>query len=350
MIYNLEMQVKENELLVSHSTFKLGGQARFFAVAEKLSDIPNIVELAEQSRLLLFVLGGGSNCIFGDGLIDKFVVKMNLLGKEILSGRDTEEASSIFVRIASGEILDEVVAWSIDQGLSGLEALSAIPGSIGATPVQNVGAYGSEIKDTLVEVQTYDLKEKRVQVISNEECNFGYRSSIFNTTEKGRYVILSVVLKLSRLPASSPHYPAVRKYFEERGIKQPSGLEIRNAVTYIRWSKLPKPSEIPNVGSFFKNPIVDKDVAEKIKEKFDDFVIFPTDYGKVKVPAGFLIEKASLKGKQFGNFAVYDKNALVITHNGKGTCEELLLVAQGIIDTVKGEFGITLEQEPAIIR
>ena len=349
MIYNLEMQVKENESLAPYSTFKLGGQARFFAVVEKLSDIPQVVELAEQSRLPLFVLGGGSNCIFDDDLIDKFVVQVNLLGKEILSGRDTEEASSILVRIASGEVLDDVVAWSINQGLSGLEALSAIPGSVGATPVQNVGAYGSEIKDTLVEVQTYDLKEKRVQVISNEECNFRYRSSIFNTTEKGRYIILSVVLKLSRLPASAPHYPAVRKYFEEKGIKQPSSLEIRNAVTDIRWSKLPKPFEIPNVGSFFKNPIIDKAVAEKIKEKFADLVIFPTDSGEVKIPAGFLIEKAGLKGKQFGNFAIYDKNALVLTHNGKGTCKELLVVVAEIVDTVKREFGITLEQEPAIV-
>ncbi len=349
MIYNLEMQVKENESLAPHSTFKLGGNARFFAVVEKLSDIPEAVNIAEKNALPLFVLGKGSNCIFGDELLNRFVIQIDLCGKEIVAGDGVDNDGTILIKVASGEMLDDVVAWSIDQGLSGLEALSAIPGTIGATPVQNVGAYGREIKDVLVSVQVFDLKEGNMRLISNEECNFAYRSSVFNTIEKGRYIILSVVLRLSRLPAAPPHYPAVKKYFEERAISNPSSLEIRNAITEIRWSKLPNPKELPNVGSFFKNPIVGKEVADKILEKYAGAPIYSTDSEQVKISAGFLIEKAGLKGKQFGNFAIYEKNALILTHNGKGTFKELLEVRDVIIDTVKNEFGITLEQEPLFV-
>lgn len=349
------MHVKEYEPLASHSTFRLGGQARFFATIETSDDVENVVALADAHNLSLFILGKGSNCIFGDGVLPYFFVEMSIKGREQFGST---------IKIGAGETLDEVIAWSLEKGLSGLEALSAIPGTVGASPVQNVGAYGKEIKDVLISLEAYDVVQKKMVTISKDECQFGYRSSIFNTTVKGRYIITAVIFQLKSITSekiggvSVPAYPSVQEYFKERNINDPTALEIRQAITAIRWSKLPNPSELPNVGSFFKNPIVERALAEQIKSKcggegMPTFSVVQGSLAKsdmVKIPAGFLLEKAGLKGKQFGNFAVYDKNALVLTHNGRGTLKELLEVRDQIIEKIKTEFGVTLEQEPAIVR
>lgn len=341
----MAIRVEENISLKEHTTFGMGGTARYFVEITNKDDIPELISFATSKSLPLMLLGKGSNVVFGDGVIEKCFASINLKGIEVVSETDAEA----IVHMAAGEIWDEAVAWSVEQGLSGIEAMSAIPGTIGATPVQNVGAYGQEIKDTLVEVNAYDIKTNTFVTLSKVECHFDYRTSIFNTTEKGRYIILNITLRLSKLFPSVPHYPGVRAYFDSKKITTPTLSDIRNAIVEIRASKLPYPSLIANVGSFFKNVLITKEEAGVLKNKYEDMPSFQQPDGKIKVPSGWLIEKAGLKGKSFGNISIYDKNALVLTHNGQGSFKELLAVRDEIIETVKKEFGITLEHEPLLM-
>jgi UDP-N-acetylmuramate dehydrogenase len=235
------------------------------------------------------------------------------------------------------------------MNLVGIEALSLIPGTVGASPVQNIGAYGSEVKDTIVEVEVFDTEKREFSKISNKDCNFGYRDSIFKNEAKGRYIITEVTYRLNKSLPSIPKYPGVAKYFEDMEIVTPNLSQIRDAIIYIRKEKLPDSNTTPNVGSFFKNPIVLNDVANRIKIDFPDAKFFSVDERHIKVPAGWLIENAGLKGKSFGNVSVYDKNALVLVNMKDASFEDIISARDKIIKTVKERFGIVLEQEPEII-
>jgi UDP-N-acetylmuramate dehydrogenase len=235
------------------------------------------------------------------------------------------------------------------MNLSGLEALSLIPGTVGGTPVQNVGAYGSEVKDTIVEVEVFDIQNKIIKILSNSDCKFKYRDSIFKNEDKGKYIIITVTYRLLKNFVKIPDYPGVKRYLIENNINNPHLKEIREAIIYIRNEKLPNPKELPNVGSFFKNPIVSKEFAMRMKNQYEGLTTFPTDDGGVKIPAGWLIENAGLKGKSFGNISVYDKNALILINNGEATKEDLSTAKNEIIKIVKDKFGIELEQEPEMI-
>jgi len=337
--------VQENVSLKNKTTFKMGGIARYFTELNDKNDIPVWLEFSRSKNLPTFILGKGSNCIFGDGMIEMSVASFMFFGKEI----SEDNFSSVLVRFGAGEIWDDVVKWSVEHGYSGIEAMSAIPGTVGATPVQNVGAYGQETKDVLVEVEVYDTLKKVFTTLSNKECCFGYRSSIFNTTEKGRYSIVSATLRLSKKPATVPDYSGVKDYFEARNIQDPSGAEIREAIIAIRKEKLPDPSIIANVGSFFKNVIVEEGVAQELKTNFPDMPIFSAKEGFSKIPSGWFIEKIGLKGKSFGSISVYEKNALVLTHNTKGNFADLQQTKSAIIQQVKDAFEVTLEAEPQLI-
>ncbi len=343
----MALEIKENVSLKGYTTFKLGGEARYFTEIKEAKDVPLLFAFAKAHDVDVMPIGRGSNFVFGDGVLNKLIAKIDLLGRRVIS----EDDESITVQLEAGNLWDDDVAFAVDKGYTGIEAMSAIPGTTGATPIQNVGAYGQEITDTLIELDAFDKVKNEMVTLSNNDCKFSYRASIFNTTEKGRYFITSITLKLSKLGPTVPDYPGVKEYLISHGkdIAHVTVTDIREAITEIRNSKLPNPENDPNLGSFFKNPFIEKDKADAIKEEFPDAKIFPQDDGRVKISAGWLIDITGLKGKTFGNFSVYEKNALVLVHNGKGTFKELLSVRDQIIESVKNKFGITLEHEPLLI-
>jgi UDP-N-acetylmuramate dehydrogenase len=339
------MPVLEYVNISDYCTFRVGGQFRYFAHVANLDDLKKAHIFAREKELPLLILGGGSNMVFPDGVVEVLAVKIEILGFDIV----TDTRTHTDIKIGAGEDWDSVVERSVQMNLSGIEALSAIPGTVGATPVQNVGAYGQEIKDTLVELEVYDREADAVKIISNVECHFAYRESIFKHEVKGRYIIISITLRLLKALPTVPDYPGVKKYFQVKGITVPTLQEIRQAITDIRSIKLPNPKKIANVGSFFKNPIVDKVTADKLKHEYPNLTIFPISETKTKVPAGFLIEAVGLKGKNFGSLSIYPNNALVLVNMGTATRTDVICVKDEIIRLVFDRFGIILEVEPEMI-
>lgn len=339
------MEIKEYVDIKNYSTLHIGGQFRYFAVISSGEDVVSACVFAEEKKVKIFILGGGSNIVFSDGVIDVLALKIEIKGFNIIN----ETNEYIEIKVGAGEIWDKIVEKTVEMNLSGLEALSAIPGTVGATPVQNVGAYGAEIKDTLLEVEVFDTEDMKIKIMLNADCKFGYRDSIFKNEAKGRYIITSVTYRLSKGTPRLPDYPGVKKYYIENNVNNPTLKNIREAIIYIRSQKLPDTRVNPNVGSFFKNPIVSKEVANQINKKFPKAKFFPVDDKLTKIPAGWLIENAGLKGESFGNVSVYDKNALVLVNNGSATKEDLMKAKNEIIKIVSEKFGITLEQEPEII-
>ena len=385
------MKIQEHVDSKKYSTFKIGGKFRYFVVIENKEDLPQIYAIAQKygnwRDFPILILGGGSNIVFSDGVIDKLVVKIEIKGFEVLDETD----GYVDIKVGAGENWDQFVEGAVDLGLMGIESLSLIPGTVGATPVQNVGAYGTEVKDTIVSVEAFDLKENKIVNIKNEDCKFGYRDSIFKNEAKGQYVITAVVFRLQKQDTKQCFLRHAQKqnlnkqgseqYFllhnKKQDIKQcflrhaqqpdilkisdksasrkkisvrhPALLEKRQEIIKTRQSKLPDPKVLPNVGSFFKNPIVKNEITDKIKMEYKEAKFFPIDDNYTKVPAGWLIEQTGLKGKSFGRIGVYEKNALVLVNNGQATKEELLKVKDEIVKIVSDKFGITLEQEPEIV-
>jgi UDP-N-acetylmuramate dehydrogenase len=339
------MNLEEHVNIKNHTTFKVGGQFRYFSEAKTIDDVREIIQKAHYLNKPLFVIGGGSNLVFSDSVLDVVALKMNIKGFDVI--KETNDYTDI--KVGGGENWDSFVARTVDMNLSGIEALSSIPGTCGATPVQNVGAYGTEVKDTIVSVEVYDLNDNEVKNLTNEDCKFAYRDSIFKNEGKGRYIILSVTFRLLKSKATVPNYPGVKKYFEEKGITDPTLHDIREAIASIRSVKLPNPQEIPNVGSFFKNPIIEKEIAEKLVLHYPTLTTFPIDDSRTKVPAGWLIENTGLKGKNFGPISVYPHNALVLVNNGEATFKDVENVRDSIIEEVRNKFNITLETEPEFV-
>jgi UDP-N-acetylmuramate dehydrogenase len=339
------LEMRENVDIKEYCTLKVGGQFRYFVELSDKSQLPEVYKFAKEKKLPVFVLGGGSNMVFPDGVLEKVVVKINFSGFEILN--DTSDYTDI--KIGAGENWDSVVERSVDMNLSGIEAMSAIPGTAGATPVQNVGAYGQEIKDTLLEVEVFDVDSGNIKTLSNSLCGFSYRNSIFKGEAKGKYVITSITLRLSKSRPTIPNYPGVKRYFLENNINSPTLLQIREAIIDIRRDKLPDPKEIPSVGSFFKNTIVPKSVADDLKYQYPTMVVFPVNDKETKVPSGFLIEQVGLKGKNFGTISSYSHNAMVLVNNGGATRSDVEQVRDEITKIIFEKFGIKLETEPEFV-
>lgn len=339
------LEIKEYIDIKQYSTLRIGGQFRYFTVIQKVEDIKESYNFAKEKNIPIFILGGGSNIVFSDGVINVLVLKIEIKGFEIV--REVED--HIDIKVGAGEIWDEIVSRTVDMGLSGFESLSAIPGTVGAGPVQNIGAYGAEVKDTIQEVEVFDIEKGNIIKLSNKDCKFGYRGSIFKNEEKGKYVIIGVIYRLLKSMPVIPNYLDVKKYFIENNINTPTLKQIREVIIEIRKSKLPNPKEVPNVGSFFKNPIVLNEVAYKIIEEFPNAKFFALKDDLTKIPAGWLIENAGLKGESFGPVSVYDKNDIVLINTGNATSEEIIKARDEIIKIVKDKFGITLEQEPEIL-
>ena len=343
------IKIEEYVDIKDYSTLKVGGQFRYFTVITKADELPSLYAIAyddgKYKNIPIFVLGGGSNIVFSDGVLNVIALKIEIKGFEIIN----ETPEYIDIKVGAGENWDNFVRKTVVMNLVGIEALSFIPGTVGASPVQNIGAYGSEVNDTIVEVEVFDIEKREFSKISNTNCKFGYRDSIFKNEAKGRYIITAVTYRLSKSLPTIPKYPGVAKYFEDMEIVTPTLSQIRDALIYIRKEKLPDPGVFPNVGSFFKNPIVLNTVADKIKIDFLNSKFFYFDENHTKVPAGWLIENAGLKGKSFGSVSVYDKNALVLVNTADATFEDIIKTRNEIIKIVKDKFGIELEQEPEII-
>jgi UDP-N-acetylmuramate dehydrogenase len=239
--------------------------------------------------------------------------------------------------------------WSIQQGLGGLENLSLIPGTVGAAPIQNIGAYGVELKDTFVRLEAVNLQTMHVEIFNHKDCDFGYRDSIFKHSAKGKYVITKVFLQLSKQPIIQSDYGDIQRVLQEAGIDQPTIEDISKAVIQIRQSKLPNPKELGNAGSFFKNPEISLDFYKTLKEKFEDIPAYPISTSSVKIPAGWLIEQCGWKGRRVGNCGSHAKQALVLVNYGNATGDEIEQLAYNIIDSVEEKFGVRLSAEVNIV-
>ena len=336
------MDVMTNISLKQYTTMKLGGEARYMATADSASDVVSLYRNARKENLPIFVLGGGSNVITHDEVFEGIVLLNKIKGFEVIS--ETDETTD--VKIGAGEVWDEVVEKAIELGLQGIEAMSGIPGTAGAAPVQNVGAYGQEIADTLISLEAYDSKTDTIVTISADECDFSYRNSIFRDKEKGRYCILNITLRLNKAEPKPPYYASLQRYIDKNDIREVNLSVIRVAVLNIRSEKLPDPAELPSAGSFFKNALVEKWKLEELQKEYSDIPNYAMSDGRYKIPTGWLIDKAGLRGYRSHGMRVYEKNALVLVNDSATGYDDLAAIREEIAQIVFDKFGIKIEQEP----
>ena len=334
------MQTQYNIPLSELTTMRLGGPVQSIITVNTADELAEVVN--QLGNTPFFVLGGGSNVIAHDEGFAGTIILNRILGFEVIR-QDMQHAE---VRIGAGENWDTVVERLASMGLSGCEAMSAIPGTAGATPVQNVGAYGQEIADTLVELEAYDTKTDSFITLKNTDCHFTYRNSIFKDPTTRHHIITSIVLRLNKTTMRPPFYASLQKYLDEHEITDYSPQAIRAAVSAIRAVKLPDPKQVANTGSFFKNPIVDSITADQIIKLWPELPHFPAGDGMVKLAAGWLIEQAKLKGYAAHGFKTYENNALVVVNESAHSYAELQAFKNEIIERVLEKFGVTLEQEP----
>lgn len=339
-------KIEENVNLAKLTTMNLGGNARFFATAQKNEDIIFLVDFAKQNQLPIFILGGGSNTLVHDEGFKGLVIKNEILGRKILH----EDNRSVEFELGAGEDWNSFVKFAVlQEGLSGIEAMVSIPGTVGALPVQNVGAYGQEIADVFISLNALNLEKGVFEELSKEDCEFSYRDSIFRRSAAGKYFITSIKIKLSKLPPKGPFYAGVETYFQNNNIPTDNitAAQILNAVAKIRADKLPDPKLIPSAGSFFKNAIISGNKAQEIKSKYgDNLPLFDLKNGNYKISTGWLIDKSGLKGVEISGMKPHDKNALVLTNISANSFKDLASARQEIIKTVENKFGILIEQEP----
>ena len=329
--------------LKNYNTFGIEAKAKQFTAVHSVEELKTV--LVNNPTEKKFILGGGSNMLLTQD-IDALVIHIDLKGKKIIDEND----DFVWVESQAGENWHEFVLWTIDQNFGGLENMSLIPGNVGTTPVQNIGAYGAEIKDHFVSCQAIAIANQNMKTFQNEECHFGYRESIFKNEVKDQYIITSVVFKLTkRNHKINTSYGDILGELEKNNIQNPSLKDVSNAVIAIRQSKLPDPKELGNSGSFFKNPIVLKSDFEKIHQQFPEMKYYEVSTTEVKVPAGWLIEQAGFKGKRFGDAGVHKNQALVLVNYGNATGQEILAVSKNIQETVFTTFGIHIEAEVNVI-
>ena len=333
------IRFSENYSLIRHNTFGIDARAKFFFEFTELEDLLvflNSNESLKEEKLI--VIGEGSNILFLNDF-DGLVIHPNIPGIQIVK----EDRQNIWLEVGAGEVWDELVQYAVDFGFGGIENLSLIPGSVGAAPVQNIGAYGQEVGSVVDKVKGFDLNRKVTLEFSAEQCEFGYRSSIFKNTLKSSFIITSVVFKLEKFPEFILSYGQVEEKAKEKGEVNLS--TIRKAVIDIRQSKLPDVKELGNAGSFFKNPEVDSDFAEKLKIQFENIPVYPAKNGKAKLAAGWLIEKSGWKGIRDGEVGVHEKQALVLVNYGNATGQQIFDFSSKIKQSVFEKFGVELERE-----
>lgn len=321
---------------------KLGGNARFITEVRSPEEVATVYRNAKAQSLPVFIIGGGSNIIARDEGFEGLVIRIRIPGFEIVA----DDLNSTTIRIGAGEDWDEIVKRTVDMRLSGIEAMSAIPGTAGASPVQNVGAYGQEIADTLESLVAYDTAQDAFVTLQTADCGFSYRHSIFRGDQMGRYIITSITLNLSKTNPQPPFYDALQSYFDERGIRIFTQEIVRDAVIDIRTNKLPDPKLLPNSGSFFKNAIVEDWQLSDLRLIDPNIPTYDMGDDHFKIPTGWLIEQTGLKGKLLHGIRVHDKNALVLINESATSYQNLADARDEIIGAVRDKFKIQIEQEP----
>ena len=334
------MKLLQNYPLQDVTTFHAKVFAKYYTVFSSVEFLKQILSSPEVKSMPYIILGGGSNVLF-TGNFDGVIIRNAIEGIDIIK----EEGDSVFVKANAGERWHDVVLYSVSRNYGGIENLSLIPGTVGAGPIQNIGAYGVELKDVLQEVEAMNIHTLEIRKFSNAECKFGYRDSIFKEEEKGNYIILSVTLKLSKNPKVNVSYGTLNKELEAMGVTHPTIKDVSNAVIKIRSSKLPDPDKIGNAGSFFKNPVIPNNQFENIKVSHPNIVSFPATEGHTKLAAGWLIEQCGWKGKRIGDAGVHKDQAMVLVNYANATGKEIYELSAQIINSVKEKFGIELERE-----
>ncbi len=341
------MRILKNVSLKLYSTMRLGGTADYLADIKSRDELAEAEAWAEERQLPIRVIGSGSNIIWRDEGFKGLLVVNKIRGFKKLA----EDELSATYQIGAGENWDNVVDQLVGLGLRGVECLSLIPGTTGATPIQNVGAYGQEISRTLVELEAYDRMEKDFVILANDQCAFGYRTSRFKTVDTGRFLISSVTLKLHKDTPTPPFYDSLQRYLDEHKLKNPTLSQIRKAVIAIRSQKLPDPIKVANNGSFFANPIVDKNHYQHVKTAYKDVKAWPLDNGTYKLSAAWLVEKAGFKGKRDAatGMTTWKNQALVLVNEKARSTQDLLDYQQKITDKVFEMFQVELAREPEIL-
>ncbi|APZ46834.1 UDP-N-acetylenolpyruvoylglucosamine reductase [Polaribacter reichenbachii] len=336
------MKIQHNISLKNYNTFGIDVTAKRFISVDSVYQLQQLLKTEKD----IFLISGGSNMLLTKD-IEKLVIHIDINGISI----DNEDDNNAYITVNAGENWHEFVLWCVGQNYGGIENLSLIPGNVGTCPIQNIGAYGVEVKDTITKVEALEIETQKLVSFANDECNFGYRNSIFKNEVKGKYIITSVSFKLTKNEHQlNTSYGAIETELASKKIEKPSLKNISDAVIAIRKSKLPDPKEIGNSGSFFKNPVIDKSAFLELQKKYPKIPSYTISENEIKVPAGWLIEKAGFKGKRFGNFGVHEKQALVLVNYGNASGKEIYQLAKKIQQTILEQFKISLEIEVNIIK
>ncbi|WP_028786707.1 UDP-N-acetylmuramate dehydrogenase [Terrimonas ferruginea] len=336
------MQVLENFPLKDLNTFGVAANARYYAAFDSIASLNDI--LSKYPGLPLLILGGGSNVLLTKDF-DGLVLKNDIRGIRKVS----EDAEFVYVKAGAGENWHQFVLYTIEHGWGGLENLSLIPGCVGASPMQNIGAYGVEIKDLFEQLTAFHLNERSNYTFRAQACEFGYRESVFKRKYKGQFVIADVTFKLRKQPVLNTSYGAIASELKARGIEHPTIRDVSDVVISIRQSKLPDPKETGNAGSFFKNPSITIPQFDELKKKYPDMVAYLNPDGTMKLAAGWLIEQAGWKGYREGDAGVHARQALVLVNHGHATGAEIVALSEKVISSIKEKFGVELEREVNIV-
>jgi UDP-N-acetylmuramate dehydrogenase len=339
-----ESLVKTDVDLKPYNTLNISAKARYFASIESESQLEDLLRDPKTEGLKILVLGGGSNMLFTDDF-DGLVLHIEIKGRKVIKETDEE----LWLKIGAGENWHQTVRYCVEKGWGGIENLSLIPGTVGAAPIQNIGAYGVELEEVFEWLEAMDIEGREIRKYEKRHCDFGYRDSIFKGELKGIVIVTNVVLRLSKTPKLNTSYGAIQTELEKRNIDNPTIRDISDIIIAIRNSKLPNPDSLGNAGSFFKNPIVKNEVYERIKKEYPEAPGYDMGNNKTKVPAGWLIEEAGWKGKVVGNTGTYKQQALVIVNHGGATGREVLDLAGSIKKSVKEQFSIELVPEVNIV-
>lgn len=336
------LKIEKNYSLKNLNTLKVESVASHFATLKSREDVLAAIDYSQEHQLKIIVLGGGSNVLLTEN-IDALVLKNEIKGMKI----DEETDATALISAYSGEDWSRFVSFAVSNKLYGIENLFLIYGTVGAAPVQNIGAYGVELKDVFVSLRAIDLDTGEEKVFTGEDCQFGYRDSVFKNRLKGKYFIYQVSLRLSREKSFKLDYGSIKTDLEEQGIAEPDLADVIDTIAKIRNSKLPNPHVTPNAGSFFKNPEVLKDKFEELQASYPNMPFYP-QANKYKIPAGWLIEQAGLKGKEFGPVSMYKRQALILVNQG-GSSQQVLDLVAHVKSEVSKKFGLDLELEVNVI-
>ena len=337
------MHIQKNKSLKSYNTFGIEAKAKYFCSVGSVEDLEKVLKLKEYPEKI--VLGGGSNILITQD-IEALVLHIDIKGKQVVAENDDE----VLLKVMAGENWHETVLWSLEQNYGGLENMSLIPGNTGTAPIQNIGAYGVELKDSFVSCEAMAVQTQKLEIFSKETCQFGYRDSFFKKEGKGKYIITSVTFKLSKRDhRTNTQYGAIEGELLKKNIHDPTIQQISDAVIAIRQRKLPDPQVLGNSGSFFKNPVVDRATFAQFSSSYPNAPYYKISDDAFKIPAGWLIEQCGYKGKRFGDAGIHKNQALVLVNHGNATGRDILALAERIMAVVSETFGIQISPEVNIM-